>query len=341
MGKLIGLAFKLALAALAAGALYLAFLYFTTPDPHPSPGWAGLTDMPSPRGEVASTAVDDSNFGCNGDSCENAQTQLIVAGGMHGSGKATDVVSIYQSRDDTWGRGPLLPAPRHHGAAAALDGAIYFTGGTQGVRDWTPEENLWTLRPGSKRWEELPEMPEGRLGHAMVALGGKLYVLGGDGESGDTLVFDPAQDRWERQEPIPDPRNHLTAVTLEGEIWVIGGRDEGVTKRVDIYDPETEKWRNGPALPEPMSAMGIGVIDGDIHVVGGENPDTKGGGVIDAHYVLRSGQDNWREAPRPMLAVHGAAGGVIEGRLIIAGGASRQGAFSVVSWTGITQAYEP
>jgi hypothetical protein len=89
-----------------------------------------------------------------------------------------------------------------------------------------------------------------------------------------------------------------------------------------------------------MSAMAVGVIDDELHVIGGEDPDLTGG-VSKKHFVLERGSDRWREAPVPVLPVHGGAFGVYRGRLIVAGGASRQGALSTISWTGVTQSFEP
>ncbi|MGH7856193.1 MAG: hypothetical protein ACREQY_02610, partial [Candidatus Binatia bacterium] len=106
------------------------------------------------------------------------------------------------------------------------------------------------------------------------------------------------------------------------------------------YDPRADRWRRGPDLPEPMSAMAVGVVGGRLHVAGGEDPDLLGG-TIDAHFSLGPGERTWERASRPLLPVHGAAFGVAGDRLFVAGGASRQGALSVVSWTGVTQAFEP
>jgi hypothetical protein len=90
-----------------------------------------------------------------------------------------------------------------------------------------------------------------------------------------------------------------------------------------------------------MSAMGAGLLEDGIHVVGGEDPATFGGGVIDRHFTIdpNAPAAAWREAGRPILAVHGAASGIVFGKLVMAGGSRRQGTFSVLAWTGLTQAF--
>jgi hypothetical protein len=84
-------------------------------------------------------------------------------------------------------------------------------------------------------------------------------------------------------------------------------------------------------------------VDGRILISGGEDP-SQGGGVIDRHWVLDTSLGDaavWQELSPPPLAVHGAHGASLDGRLLIVGGALRQGAFSRFSWTGANQAYLP
>lgn len=141
---------------------------------------------------------------------------------------------------------------------------------------------------------------------------------------------------------MPVPRDHLAAVVHDGEIWAIGGRDgDGPVTDVHVYDPGSDEWRDGPELPVPVSAAVEGVIAGDIHLVGGEDPSVLGGGVIDRHLVLRRGARSWEELDSPPLAVHGAAGGTVDGQLLVAGGAARQGALSPLAWTDYAARFDP
>lgn len=287
-----------------------------------SVGWAGLAPMPDPRGEVAAAAIG---------------TRLVVAGGLRGVGTTSDAVSVYDIAKDGWARGKPLPEPRHHAAGASIEGRIYVSGGASGATDWTPRDNLWRARPGGA-WEIEAVMPEGRQGHAMVTWGGRLYVIGGMGDTDRTLIYHP-DEGWSTGAPLPAGRDHLRAVAWGNEIWAIGGRDTDPSKRVDIYSPRADRWRRGPDLPDPMSAMAVAVLSDELHVIGGEDPDFIGGGVSAAHAVWPKEERRWGISSRPLLPVHGAAFAVNQERLIIAGGASRQGALSVISWTPVTQSY--
>jgi N-acetylneuraminic acid mutarotase len=314
---------------LAVIVLWIAVLIATNPGPRTTDHWDRLADMPGGRGEVASAVAGD---------------RLVVLGGLHGPGRTSRTVTAYDLTEDRWERLPDLPAPRHHAAATGLDGAVYVTGGSPRATDWGPRDQLWRLEPGASDWEVLEPMPEGRLGHDMVAVGDHLYVVGGDGPGSDVLFYEPGRG-WERGAALGSRPDHIRAVVLDGEVWAIGGRIDDLTSVVSIYDPEADSWRDGPALPYGMSAMAVGVLDGAIHVVSGEDPDLLGGRVHDRHVVLAGGGREWEQAPRPLLPVHGAGYGVLPDRgddaLVIAGGARRQGVLSAVSWTGITQVHRP
>jgi N-acetylneuraminic acid mutarotase len=239
-----------------------------------------------------------------------------------------------------WTRSRSLPAPRHHAAAAGLREFVYVAGGAPGATDWTPTSTLWRARPGLP-WSSLARMPEGRQGHALVSLLGRLYVIGGVGETDRTLIYNVERDRWTTGAPLPVGRDHLRGVAWDGRIWAIGGRDGGVQRRVDVYDPARDRWRRAPDLPVPMSAMAVGVVGDALHVVGGENPSLLGGHVIAEHFAIRTGGRRWLAQRRPMLAVHGAGYAVHQGQLYVAGGAARQGVLSTISWTPVTQIFRP
>ncbi len=317
-----------------------------TSNTYPRPdadGWARLRNLPHPRGESGATVVLPGPPGTP-DICPQAPClpQFYVIGGIAGPlGRTTDKVDILNAGTGNWRSGPPLPQARHHPGAASIDGAAYVTGGSRRATNWKPERNLWVLRPGSDQWEDLPDMPEGRMGHAMVAADGKLYVIGGRGESSRVLIYDRTTG-WSQGAAMPQKRDHLGAVLVGTKIYAIGGRDTRILDRVDVYDIASDSWTPGPRLPSPTSGMAAELLsDGRIHVVGGEDPGTFGGHVIDRHYVLDPATGTWSRGPAALLAVHGAAVEEVAGLLVIAGGARRQGALSILAWTGVTQRFNP
>lgn len=306
-----------------AAAIGLVVLKATNPKPQVREGWTLGAPMSEQRGEMASALVDG---------------QLVTIGGLRGVASASTKVSVYDVETGRWVGGEPLAIALHHAAAAATDKNVYLSGGARSVRNWAPTKIVQRLRPGHE-WSFVTTMPEGRQGHAMVAIGDKLYIVGGVGESDRTLIYDISKRKWTFGAPLPEGRDHLRAVVRKGRIWAVGGRHGKPTGRVDIYYPSRDEWGPGPPLPEPMSAMAVGVIGKDIHVVGSEDPSFIGGGVSKSHYVLRGKSDRWERDAAPPLAVHGAAFGVWDGKLVVAGGASRNGALSAISWTNVTQIF--
>lgn len=310
-------------------ALSFLVLWRTSPTPQNASGWSQLADLPNRRGEMAGV-VTASLFG------DGEEDEFVVIGGLTGIARTSSAVRVYDPAADAWRARQSLPVARHHTAAAALeDGTLMVAGGAEGARDWVAQSDVW-LQDG-EGWREGPALPEPRLGHQMVTLDGLVYVVGGEGRSAQTLIFEDGS--WRTGAALPEPRDHLGLVVVDDEIWAIGGRNGDITDRVDIYDPEADAWRAGPALPAPTSGAAVAVVDDTPVVVGGEDPSVPGGTVIEAawYYDGRS----WESLPDPPLAVHGAAVGVLDGQMLIAGGASRHGAWSVLAWTDAVQALDP
>jgi hypothetical protein len=183
-------------------------------------------------------------------------------------------------------------------------------------------------------------MIEPRWGHRMVAHEGRLYVVGGRGQSARVLIYTPGKD-WTTGADLPRMRDHLSVVVAGGRIWAIGGRDPRSIARVDIYDPSGNLWHAGPDLPHATSGAAEAVVDDVIYIFGGEEPSFLDGGVNDRHWKLdtQEAAPHWEPAPAPPLAVHGSDGALLEGMIAIAGGATKHGAFSVAGWTSALQLF--
>jgi hypothetical protein len=330
--KVIGAAL-LAIPVLAG--IVVLLLLVTAPGARDAEGWTLGPPLPAARGELATAVVQPR--ACAEPPCPDAEL-LYVVGGLAGLGSPQDDVAVYDPIARGWREGPPLPEARHHLGATGLGGALYVSGGTDGMlQPWAPRPDFWRLEPGGE-WEILTPMPEGRWGHRMVSHDGRLFVVGGQGPTARVLIYDP-DDGWTTGAPMPAPRDHLSVVVLDDRIWAIGGRAPESLSRVDIYDPAGDRWEAGPEMPAPTSGAAEGVVNGRVLIYGGEEPTLWGGKVFDRHWMLDSdgAPERWRPAPPPPLPVHGADGTVFQGTLVIAGGASRHGALSVTAWTDAVQ----
>src|SRR3974390_1644233 len=74
------------------------------------------------------------------------------------------------------------------------------------------------------KWSTVAQTTTERWEGGVVALNGKIYVLGGGRVMGGqpnlpiTQEFDPATGRWRDLAPLPQGASHLDAVTLNGKI---------------------------------------------------------------------------------------------------------------------------
>lgn len=166
--------------------------------------------------------------------------------------------------------------------------------GQPGLRSLADAERF---DPVARSWSALPPLPEPRSSHDALALGGRVYVLGGWNlrddsdaahwfEEGLVLDLDAARPEWK---PIAQPfqRRGLSVSACAGEIYAVGGMTSAdeITGRVDVLDPERGTWREAPAFPDP--GFGVAVVTVGERVVG-----TGQGGRV---WALAPGDAAWEE----------------------------------------------
>jgi Kelch motif len=267
------------------------------------PAWRRLAEAPSPRTEVAAAAVGD---------------RIWVLGGYGPDGATLATAEVYDTSTGTWARGPDLPVAVNHAMAATLDGVLYVAGGNDGDR---PSTQL--ARLDGDRWRALAPLPQGRSAGGLVALDGRLYLVGGVVEGGladDTQVYDPAADRWSPAPGLPTPREHLGAAATGGRLYVVGGRVGGVGNNLaaaEVFDPAGGRWSAVAPLPTPRGGLAATATAGGLVVaVGGEAAAT-----FPEAEAFDPASGRWRSLPPLPTPRHGlgvvAVGDVV---YVLAGG---------------------
>lgn len=128
-------------------------------------------------------------------------------------------------------------------------------------------------------WAAAASLPGGpRQETAVVALEGKVYVLGGFTQGGaivpDVEVFDPALGTWANAAPLPVAMHHANAAVAGGKIWVLGfltGLGFVEDGRVFQYDLAADEWTAGVDMPlgTERGSSGIASSGDEIYVAGG------------------------------------------------------------------------
>jgi Kelch motif protein len=231
--------------------------------------------------------------------------RIYVAGGMVGeTGRPLATFSRFDPASDSWTTLRQLPEATRAAAAAAIDRTIYVVGGT------TLAGNVARLYAWSgSGWRLRAPLPAPRFNHSAVAVGGRLYVLGGlddDGrETRDVYVYEPRTNRWSRATRLPRPMHAFGTVVFRDEIWVLGGRrGDRVLRETSIFDPRTGRWRAGPVMPRPMELLGATAVGDEIHAI-----------WESTYQIYDAGSGTWRAGPRPLVTRHALqafyAGGAI------------------------------
>lgn len=179
--------------------------------------------------------------------------------------------------------------------------------------------------PGAP-WATAPAMIGGPTQEtAVVALDGKVYVLGGFDASFSVIasvqVFDTASCSWSQGPALPAAMHHANAAVHDGAIYVLGSL-RGIS-----FDPSGEvyAWRPGvdagwsPRAPLPAGtergAAVAGAIGDAIYVAGGLR-----GGAVTTVSIYDTAGDAWTTGPALPVARDHACGAVLDGALYVAGG---------------------
>lgn len=159
----------------------------------------------------------------------------IVAGITNGHTDGfVNWLDVFDLKKETWEILPDAPHQRDHFQAAVINGRIYAAGGRQ-TSHATKEVFSRTVKKvdvydiKKQQWRSLAEgLPTPRAGNSTFALGGKLYVVGGESSRptpahNDVEVFDPKSKRWHQAEALQRGRHGTGLGVARGFLWTASG----------------------------------------------------------------------------------------------------------------------
>lgn len=220
----------------------------------------------------------------------------------------------------SWRKAPSLRHSRSAHAVVGAGGALYALAGSG-----SNGAVLEVERFDGRGWAAETTLPAGGLNApAAVALGGRIYVIGGfDGVSNvptDRVhAYDTTTRTWTELAPLPAPRGGHAAVVLGGLIHVLGGGN-AVSTIADhsVYDPATNRWSELSPLRRAKGSPAAVVFRGRIHSIGGRSGASDFGDVE----VYDAAADRWIAGPR--IGARGTAGAVVyRGAIFVFGGESQ------------------
>lgn len=220
--------------------------------------FTSLADLPKPIGYGAAAIVGE---------------RLYILGGLDSPASKSPLKETWSialsKRETVWRREPDLPGEGVFVAATASDGrSLYVFGGIgfDAAGKAVPAKTAFRFDPKAGKWEQLPDMPEPRVGISTPCpmLGNKFFLVGGYAEvfpgaprehpgfSAQTLYYDPAARRFENgtvlpRAPVPDrdspgdvgpaPMIGAPVVVWRDHVVVIGGE-----VRSSVRTPAVLAW---------------------------------------------------------------------------------------------------
>jgi DNA-binding CsgD family transcriptional regulator len=205
---------------------------------------------------------------------------IFLPGGRTDGGVPTDIMEVYDPRQDQWERRANLPVAVSGHSLATFEGRLYLFGGWDGSRYL---DSVYEYELASDSWRELSPMPSARAFAGAAVAGGKIHIIGGfDGSSvldANDIYFPELEagneDPWFSAKPLPDGRYGMGVTSIADYIQVIGGISDQVDYFPAIsYSSSLDEWL---LLENPGAPLGsfIGAvhIGGDIYVIGGVDED--------------------------------------------------------------------
>jgi DNA-binding CsgD family transcriptional regulator len=187
---------------------------------------------------------------------------------------------------------------------------------------------------GLPRWENRTPLAEPRSRLSSVALGGLLYVMGGENADGQTLaaldIYDLGASRWLSGAPLPEPLANPAVTAVDGRIVLAGGsiNDPNVAQTVTVsddlyvYDPVADAWQPGGSLPRPLAGAVLVTVDDALYLIGGWD----GSAMHDEIWRLpisalgAATADDWRVLTRLQTPAAFLGATAMDGELVVAGG---------------------
>jgi len=248
--------------------------------------------------------------------------KIYVLGGV-ADDQSLSSVEVLDTADHTWETLPSMIVPRGGSfATAVIDNRLFVVGGQCSATDDDGGSlaSAEVFDPSLGIWSSLPPMMTARHNFACAAVGGRLYVIGGD-DGTEALaaaeVFIPGSDTWEWCPPMPTPRFYAQSAVIGEKIYVVGG-DDGTTafSCLEAFDTSTNTWETLADMATPRFGFQVTVCDGKLFAIGGFD----GSEALASTEVFDPAIGIWQEL-LPMWSVRSrSAAAVLDSKVYALGG---------------------
>ena len=195
--------------------------------------WKALSPMPTKRGSPVAVEAGGKIYVIGGAVPEPGSNQPAVF--LSGPARSVGTNEVFDLATGTWESRSSMPTPRNHAFGGSVNGKIYVIGGRVShpfiivasnvdiVEEYDPATNTWGAAKA--------QMPTARSGGGWATYNGKIYVAGGETQTGPTLgafraleAYDPSTNTWQILPMMPTPRHGVAAGFLGNRLHLVSGK---------------------------------------------------------------------------------------------------------------------
>ena len=156
----------------------------------------------------------------------------------------------YSIPKNSWSQIADYPHPVSHPAACAIGEDIFVVGGGGSNYNTWYRDRVFAYNTLEDTWTEKCHLNNGRAGHRICTINGKIFVMGGrDPHREDVLeceVYDPSADQWTVLDSAPIPRSvaSYAMVLHKDNITLVGGRCDKEVRHpiVQTFNTDELTW---------------------------------------------------------------------------------------------------
>ena len=180
-------------------------------------------------------------------------------------------------------------------------------------------------------------MPTARYGLGVVAVGSKIYAIGGQTATECSIKveeYDPESDTWTTKADMPTASSYFGIAKINDKIYVLGGYNGSYLNIVQVYNPATDTWTTQPAshnMPIAMKSFAATAYNGRIYVTGGYN-----GAYLNTIYEYTPATGTWAQKQSLSYNRGGHVSVEYGGKIYIDGGCTTNG-----GWFNVEEVYDP
>jgi len=196
--------------------------------------WEKLSEKPTPVTDAQGVLIGE---------------RIYIPGGRLANSTPTDILEIYDPREDSWENGANLPKAISAYALADFEGKLYLFGGWDG-KDVLAD--VYVYDPGEDVWDEGTRMAIPREEAGAVVLADKIVLLGGRNDGGalkDVKAYFPSrdynsEDPWDIFPELPESLFDFGVVSISDRILIIGGKtlENSKSEEIAIYQFDNDRW---------------------------------------------------------------------------------------------------